>query len=131
MSTMIVRSKVDSEILHPPEMRSLDTSAVDTTSSEVIDTDASGDFYDTVGSIPADESQWSNRQSTFRTWRADSRFAAYWPMLDRLLTLDFAGTRVWAVAAEAICGLDSEAYDFEAWHDLRESSRLPLSDRAP
>jgi hypothetical protein len=53
-----------------------------------------------------------------QSWRAKARFERYWPIIDRLLAIDFAGTRRWAAAAEAIRGLDG--YDFDAWRKQRE-----------
>src|SRR5213593_1244032 len=76
------------------------------------------EFYAKASELPNSEAEWAEKQAIFRAWRADARFEAYWPLLDHLLELDFAATRPWAAAAEAIRGL--EGYDFDAFRQQRE-----------
>jgi hypothetical protein len=75
-------------------------------------------FYAKAGHIPTSEAEWREQQAQFRAWRTDARFESYWPIIDRLLALDFADTRRWAVAAEAV--RDLQGYDFDAYRQQRE-----------
>jgi hypothetical protein len=89
----------------------------------------SEEFYEKAGHIPDSEVQWAEQQQTLRAWRADPRFECYWPIIDSLLAIDFAGTRRWAAAAEAIRGLDG--YDFDAWREVRDYDFKHAHDHLP
>ena len=118
MTPIRIRRKIDSETLHLPELKPLVGRTVEITISENLEPAAAREFSVAAGHVPSSEAQWAAQQATFRSWRADSRFEPFWPIIDRLLAIDFDATRPWAAAAEAARGL--QGYDFEAWRQQRE-----------
>jgi len=89
----------------------------------------SNEFYGEAASLPHSETEWAEKQATFRAWRGDPRFERFWPILDRLLTVDYAIARRWAVAAEAVRGL--QGYDFDAWRQQRALDLKHVNDQMP
>lgn len=129
MTPIRIRPKIDSETLHLPELRSLVGRTVEITISEKLEPATAVEFYATAGHVPSSEAEWAGLQATFRSWRADSRFEPFWPIIDRLLSTDFAATRRWAAAAEAARGL--EGYDVDAWRQQREFDLKHTDDHLP
>jgi hypothetical protein len=89
----------------------------------------SQEFYAEAGSLPDSETEWAEKQATFRAWRRDPRFEQFWPIIDRLLAVDYLAARPWAVATEAIRGL--QGYDFEAWRQQRDDELNRTNDQMP
>jgi len=67
-----------------------------------------------------------SQKALFRTWRNDPRFEPYWTLLDSLIVRDFASTRRWSAAAQAVRELQD--YDFEAWREQRDFDRQHADD---
>jgi hypothetical protein len=79
-------------------------------------------FYSRVAQLPETEAAWIERQAMFRRWRSDVRFEAFWPVIDHMLTDDFASCRRRAAAADKAMAAVAQlqGYDFDAWHEQRE-----------
>src|SRR5262249_9724613 len=86
-------------------------------------------FYQLLGQVPESEAEWAERQSTLRGWRTEPHFQPYWPAIDQMLTVDFAGFRRWDVAAEAVGHLDG--YDYDAWREQRDYDLTQAHDHLP
>lgn len=95
----------------------------------MVETSISNELYAEAGSLPNSEAAWAEKQKTFRAWRGDRRFERFWPMLDRLLAVDYPAARRWAVAAEAIRGL--QGYDLDAWRQQRDVELKQANDQTP
>jgi hypothetical protein len=89
------------------------------------------EFYGKAGHIPDSAAEWVDQQETYRAWRADPRFELHWPLLDRLLALDFAAIRRWAAAARAAENLRGSGYDFDAWREQRKYDLRQAHHHAP
>ncbi len=88
-------------------------------------------FWAKAGHLPDSEAEWAEQQETFRSWRGEPRFEPYWPIIDRLLAVDFAATRRWAAAAQAAQELRESGYDFDAWRQQREYDLMHAHDHLP
>ena len=121
MSTIRIRKKLDSETLHLPELRPLIGRTVEIIVEEQPTQSLRDEFYEAVARIPETESDWDDQRKTFRVWRDDPRFEAYFPLLEHLLSTDFAATRRWPSLTKSLQDLrDLEGYDFDAWKQQRE-----------
>ncbi len=129
MTTIRIRKKLDSETLHLPELRPLIGRTVEIVVAEQPEPSIRDEFYATVARIPETESEWNTRCKTYQTWRDDSRFESFLPLIELLLSKDFASTRPWAAAAAAAQHLDG--YDFDAWREQREFDRQQTGDCQP
>src|SRR3990172_5868728 len=83
MTPIRIRRKIDSETLHLPELKPLVGRTVEITISENLEPAAAREFSVAAGHVPSSEAQWAAQQATFRSWRADSRFEPFWPIIDR------------------------------------------------
>ena len=126
MEPIRIRTKIESETLHLPQLKPLIGQTVEITIGEAPAPTVAEAFYATAGRIPETEAEWESRQETLRAWRADSRFEPYWPVIDHMLAVDFASARRWAAAEEAVRGLTD--YDLDAWREQREFDRLHAGD---
>lgn len=124
-----IRKKIDSETLHLPELKRLVGQTVEITISENPESATADEFYTVVGRLPDSESDWADEQERLRAWRTNPRFERFWPMIDRLLALDFAATRPWAAAAQAVGEL--KTYDSDAWRKQREYDLQHANDHLP
>jgi hypothetical protein len=77
-------------------------------------------FWETARRLPNSEAEWTKQQEMLRAWLDDPRFEVYQPIIERLLKVDFAATRRWAVAAQAAQELRQSDYDFDAWRRQRD-----------
>ncbi len=131
MSTLRIRKTIDSETLHLPELKPLIGRTVEITISEDPDPATRDEFYEKAGHIPDSEAEWAEQQATFRTWGVDLRFERFWPIIERLLAIDFAATRRWATAARAAQELGETGYDFDAWREQRDYDLKHANDHLP
>ncbi len=128
MEPIHIRTKVESETLHLPQLKPLIGRTVEITVAESPAPAVRETFYAAVSRIPETEAEWESRRKTLRTWRADPRFEPYWPVIDDMLTVDFASARRWTAAPKPR-GLTN--YDFDAWREQREHDRLHAGDHLP
>ena len=128
MEPIRIRTKVESDTLHLPQLQPLIGRTVDITIAASPAPAVMEAFYEAVGRIPETEADWQNRRETLAAWRADPRFEPYWPVIDHMLTTDFASAQR-GRAAEAARGLSD--YDFDAWRQQRECDRLHAGDHLP
>jgi hypothetical protein len=116
MTTIHIRRTLDSDTLHLPELRPLIGRTVEIVVAVLPPAPAVRDqFYAEAGRIPDTEPEFEAQKEIFRAWRADARFEPYWPMLDNLITRDFATARRWAEALDAVRNLQD--YDYDAIRD--------------
>ena len=114
MNAIRIRTLLSSDTLHLPELKPLIGKPVEIIVRE--EPPARAEFYAELANTPETEEAFAAQQTTFRRWRADPQFAAYWPTLDHLLARDFASahdqaTR-WAASSQTVRRL--EDYDFDA-----------------
>lgn len=135
MKTIRIRTKVESDTLHLPELRDLIGKSVEIIVREEAPA-VRDQFYAELARVPDTEEAFDAQQATYRQWRADPRFEAYWPTLDHLLARDFASARRqaerWAAAEQAVRELREEgSYDFDAWREQREFDKRHAGDHLP
>ena len=87
-------------------------------------------YYHLIGQVPESEAAWQERQVTLRTWRSDSRFKAYWPSIDHMLSDNFVSFRH-RVSAIKDAFVPLEDYDFDAWREQREYDLKHANDHLP
>jgi hypothetical protein len=131
MNAIRIRTTLTSDTPHLPELKPLIGQTVEITVQAQPDPAVREEFWDAVGRIPDTEEEWATRQAKFRAWRADPRFAAYWPTLDHMLETDFASVQRSKEAAQAAQALRDSGYDFDAWREQREFDRLHAYDHLP
>jgi len=127
MNTIRIRKTIDSDTLHLPELRPLIGRTVEIVIEEKADTPRD-QFYAEASRFPETEAEFEAQKETFRRWRADPRFEAHWPLLDRLIARDFAHMRKWAVALQAAQQLAD--YDYGALPALDAADVTDQSRRA-
>jgi hypothetical protein len=96
MKTIHVRTKVESDTLHLPELKSLIGKPVEVFVVELAPATRE-EFYPEVGPCPQTAEERAAEQAKLRGWRADPRFERFWPTIDRIL----AGNEAQAQAAGA------------------------------
>jgi hypothetical protein len=84
MELIRIRTKVESETLHLPELRALIGKAVEVVVIELPPATREEVFSEAVH-VPETAEGRAVQQARFRAWRADPRFEHLWPMIDRLL----------------------------------------------
>jgi hypothetical protein len=80
-----------------------------------------------LAQVPDSEAAWATRQSTLRSWRADSRFEPYWAVIDHMLTVGFP-------SFQRIAGIDRsglDGYDFDAYREQRDYDLKHSHDHIP
>jgi hypothetical protein len=131
MTAIRIRTTLESDTLHLPELKPLIGQTVEITVQAKPDPAVREEFYTVIGRVPDTEEEWAGRQAKFRAWRSDPRFAAYWPTLDHILESDFTAVRRWKEVAKAAQALRESGYDFDAWREQREFDRLHAYDHLP
>jgi hypothetical protein len=86
MKTIHVRTKVESDTLHLPELRELIGKPVEVLIVELAPATRE-EFYGEVGGAPETPEEQAAELVKLRAWRADSRFERFWAIIDRLITL--------------------------------------------
>jgi hypothetical protein len=128
MKTIHIRTKLESDTLHLPELRDLIGRSVEIIVREEVPA-VRDEFYAELASSPDTDESFAARQETLRRWRADPRFAVYWPQIDYLLTRDLDHYRKWAAAHEAVRQLREEGgFDYDAVRAQREYDRAHAND---
>ena len=90
MDDIRIHTTLTSDTPHLPELRPLVGRAVEIIVREEAPTDdVRAAFYAELGRFPDTPETFSTQVETFQNWRADPRFRAYWPTLDRVLLRDF------------------------------------------
>jgi hypothetical protein len=90
MQAIHVRTKIDSETLHLPELRGLIGKPVEILIVEL--TPASREeFFAEAVHMPDTPEERAAQLAKFRAWRQDSRFERFWPSLDRYLIAEREG----------------------------------------
>jgi hypothetical protein len=115
MNPIRIRKTIDSDTLHIPELRPFVGRTVEIVIAEAADTPRD-QFYAEAARFPETEADFAAQKETFRGWRADPRFEAYWPLLDRLIAREYAEVRKWAEVLRATRGLAD--YDYDALRDI-------------
>ncbi|HEV3006077.1 MAG TPA: hypothetical protein VGX78_16530 [Pirellulales bacterium] len=118
MGAIRIRKTVDSETLHLPELKPLAGQTVEITISPGPDPGTRAAFHDLPRQLPEFAAAWSQRQATLRGWRMDSCFEPYWPVIDHMLTVDFASFQQLAAVGDR--APDLEGNDDAAWREQRE-----------
>lgn len=136
MNDIHIHTTLKSDTLHLPELRPLVGRAVEIIVREDVPTeDVRAAFYAELGRLPDTPEDFAAQAETFKSWRADPRFRAYWPTLDHALARDFDTVRQLAksVAAreEALRvireegGIDEEAIRAQDACDWRHAGEPP------
>jgi hypothetical protein len=118
MTAIRIRTTVDSETLHLPELKPLVGRTVDITISAGPDPATRDAFHDLLAKVPASEAMWADRQATLRGWQAESRFEPYWPVIEQMRAVDFASFQRLAAVGQRNSHL--EGYDDAAWREQRD-----------
>lgn len=84
MQAIHIRTKVDSETLHLPELRALIGKPVEIVIVELAPATREEFFHEAVH-MPDTPEERAAQQAKFRAWRQDPRFERFWPSLDRYL----------------------------------------------
>jgi hypothetical protein len=84
MKVIHVRTKVESDTLHLPELRELIGRPVEVLVVELAPATREEVFCEALYTPESPEGR-AAQQAKFRTWRADPRYEHLWPMLDRLI----------------------------------------------
>lgn len=87
MQAIHVRTKIDSETLHLPELRALIGKPVEIMIVELAPASREEFFAETVH-VPDTPQERAAQQAKFRAWRQDPRFERFWPSLDHYLRED-------------------------------------------
>jgi len=87
MQAIHVRTKIDSETLHLPELRALIGKPVEIMIVELAPASRE-EFFAEAAHVPDTPAERAAQQTLFRAWRRDPRFENFWPSLDRYLAED-------------------------------------------
>jgi hypothetical protein len=87
MQAIHMRTKIDSETLHLPELQSLIGKPVEILIVELAPASREEFFAEAVH-VPETPEERAAQLTTFRAWRQDPRFERFWPSLDRYLAAD-------------------------------------------
>jgi len=89
MEPIRIRTKVESEILHLPQLKPLIGRGVEIFVVELAPASREEVFAEAVH-VPDTAEERATQQAKFREWRADPRFEHLWPMIERLIEADAA-----------------------------------------
>lgn len=134
MNATHIHQTLDSDTLHLPELRPLIGRRVEIVVREEQPTaEVRDQFYAELARVPDTEEGFDAQMVTYRQWRADPRFEAYWPTLDRLLGRDFASARQqaerWATVHEEVRRHAADDSDREHWDALmRDQHEADIRD---
>jgi hypothetical protein len=87
MEPIHIRTRIESETLHLPQLRPLMGKTVEILVVEIAPTSREEVFAEAVHSPETAEEE-AAQQAKFRQWRADPRFEHLWPMIERLIKED-------------------------------------------
>jgi hypothetical protein len=87
-----IRTKIDSETLHLPELKPFVGRVVEIVVVELAPATRE-EFYGEAVHFPETPEERATQQQLFRSWRTDPRFEHFWPLLDRLLRVPEDGGR--------------------------------------
>jgi len=87
MEPIHIRTKIESETLRLPQLKSLIGKVVEVLVVEIIPATREEVFAEAVH-VPETQEGRTAQQARFREWRADPRFERFWPMIDRLIEAD-------------------------------------------
>jgi len=128
MTVIRIRTRLESDTPHLPELGPLVGRDVEIVVREDAPAaDIRAVFYAELEHLPDTEETLAARREVLRRWRADPRFAAYWPQTDYMLTRDLDHYRKWAAAHEAARllredgGIDYDAIREQGEYDLRHA----------
>lgn len=94
MSDIHIYTTLKSDTPHLPELRPLVGRAVEIIVREDVPAeDIRTAFYAELGRFPESPDAFATQVQTFKAWRDDPRFRAYWPTLDHVLARDFDAVR--------------------------------------
>jgi hypothetical protein len=131
MNPIRIRKTIDSDTLHIPELGPFVGRTVEIVIAEAVDTPRD-QFYAEAARFPETEADFAAQKETFRGWRADPRFEAYWPVLDRLIAREYAEMRKWAAVEKGLQEMrESGGYDYDAWREQREFDLKHAHDHLP
>ena len=89
MEPIHIRTKVESETLHLPQLKPLIGGAVEIFVVELAPANREEVFAEAVH-VPDTTEGRAAQQAIFREWRTDPRFEHLWPMIERLIAADAA-----------------------------------------
>ncbi len=89
MEPIRIRTKVESETLHLPQLKPLIGKAIEIFVVELVPASREEVFAEAVH-VPDAAEERAAQQAKFREWRADPRFEHLWPMIERLIEADKA-----------------------------------------
>ncbi|HET6572833.1 MAG TPA: hypothetical protein VFG68_04465 [Fimbriiglobus sp.] len=123
MNAIHIHKTLDSDTLHLPELRPLIGRRVEiVVREEQPAAEVRDQFYAELARAPETAEAFAAQQATYRRWRADPRFEAYWPTLDHLLARDFASARRqaerWAAIHEEVRRHAVDGSDRDHWDAL-------------
>ncbi len=84
MQAIHLRTKIDSETLHLPELRDLIGKPVEILIVELAPASRQ-EFFQEAVHVPETPEERAAQRARFRAWRQDPRFERFWPSLDRYL----------------------------------------------
>jgi hypothetical protein len=87
MQAIHVRTKIDSETLHLPELRGLIGKPVEILIVELAPASRE-EFFAEAAHLPDKPEERAAQAAKFRAWRQDARFERFWPAIDRYLAAD-------------------------------------------
>jgi hypothetical protein len=87
MQAIHLRTKIDSDTLHLPELRGLIGKPVEILIVELAPASRQEFFLEAVH-VPETPEERAAQRAKFRAWRQDARFERFWPSLDRYLAED-------------------------------------------
>jgi hypothetical protein len=89
MEPIRIRTKVESETLHLPQLKALIGKRVEIFVIELAPASREEVFAEAVH-VPDTAEGRAAQQAKFREWRADPRFEHFWPMIERLVEVEAA-----------------------------------------
>lgn len=89
MEPIRIRTKVESDTLHLPQLQPLIGKVVEVFVVEIAPASRDEVFYEALH-LPETAEERAAQQATFRQWRTDPRFERFWPMINRLIEKDEA-----------------------------------------
>ncbi len=87
MEPIRIRTKVESETLHLPQLKPLIGKVVEVFVVEIAAASREEVFAEAVH-VPDTAEERAAQQAKFRAWCADPRFEHLWPMIERLIVAD-------------------------------------------
>lgn len=123
-----IHRKLDSDTLYLPELKPFIGCNVEITVEEQLP-EVRDQFYAEAARLPQTQEDFDAQKEILRSWRSDSRFQTYWPLLDQLLARSFEHVQKWAAVTAAVGGLEN--YDFDAYQEQRRYDRQHAGDHVP